>query len=265
LAAWAVAWAGVRGWASTPLPETGVLLAPAAAGIALAAGLGVAAIGPDVVARSWRFGVRRIAAGLGGAALALSAVSPAAASLDGWWGMPRGDFAGLLGFVDREVRASSSVVVWAGDPALLPGGDGRPIGGGVAWAAATGAAVPGTADLWPATGRAAPADVGDAVARALGGRTSRLGRELAPLGVQYVVVPLRLAPSADPTVEASRGAAADLGGALAQQLDLQRVRVEPSLAVYRNAAFEPGAARSAVAGDPGPGSPTPTWALVAAQ
>ncbi|HEX6420355.1 MAG TPA: glycosyltransferase [Acidimicrobiales bacterium] len=267
LAAWALAWAGVRGWAPTPLPETGVLLAPAAAGLALAAGLGVAAIGPDVVARSWRFGARRVAAVLGLAALAASTASPAAASLDGWWGMPRDDFAGLLGFVDREVRAASSLVLWAGEPALLPGGDGRPLEDGLAWTAATDAAVPGVADLWPATARAAPAGAGHAVERALGGRTSRLGRELAELGVQYVVVPLRLAPSADPAGAAGPGgdAAADLVGGLAEQLDLERVRVEPTLAVYRNAAFDPGSPRVTATVERGPASPAPTRALVAAQ
>ncbi|HEX6423715.1 MAG TPA: glycosyltransferase [Acidimicrobiales bacterium] len=243
---WGLVWASERGWVSLRLPDPGVLLAPAAAGVALAVGLGVAAVGHDVAGRSWRFGARRIAVALAVLALVASTSSLAVAALDGWWGMPRDDFAGLLGFVDDDVRATTSRVLWIGDPDLLPGADGWRLDGDLAYTASTAAAVPGVPDLWPSTARGAAGDLDRAVARARAGDTSRLGQALAPLGVRYVAVPLRLAPSAEPPPAAvAGGATGDLVGALAAQLDLERVRVEPTLAVYRNTAVDPRAEPSA--------------------
>ena len=64
------------------------------------------------------------------------------------------------------------------------------------------------------------------------------------MGVQYIAVPRRLAPAdaasrtTPPQVAADR-AADDLAGALAEQLDLQQVRLDPGLVLYRNTAALP--------------------------
>jgi GT2 family glycosyltransferase len=262
---WGLVWAGERGWVTAGLPDAGVLLAPAAAGVALAVGLGVAAVRHDVVGRSWRFGARRIAAALAVLALAASTSSLVVATLDGRWGMPRDDFAGLLGFVDDEVRAAPARVLWIGERELLPGGEGWRLDGELAYTASTGAAVPGVADLWPTTARGAAGSLVQVVEQARARDTSRLGQALAPLGVLYVAVPLRLAPSAEPAPAGAAGGteADDLVGALAEQLDLQRVRVESTLVVYRNTAAEPGAGGAAT--EPATGTPVEARALVAAQ
>src|SRR5690606_36497809 len=127
------------------------VLALAAAGLALAVGLGMAAVEHDVRGRSWRFGLRRLVVAGGTAALAAASVTPLEAALDGWWGMPREDVTGVLGPVDEDVAATPSRVLWVGQSELLPGRDGWPLGDHLAYTASTGAAVPGVADLWPTT------------------------------------------------------------------------------------------------------------------
>jgi hypothetical protein len=154
--------------------------------------------------------------------------------------MPADDFAGVLRFVDEDVRSVPSRVLWVGDPSLLPGGDGWDLAGGLAYTASTSAAVPGVADLWPGTADGASERLGEALGLALDHDTSRLGGVLAPLGVQYVVLPERLAPSDDRArAPETRAAVEELAGALAEQLDLERLRIERGIVVYRNLAFVP--------------------------
>lgn len=240
LAWWGLVWAVQQGWITARMPDAGVLLAPAAAGLALATGLGVAAIDRDVRGRSWRFGLRRIAVGVALLALCASTASAAVAALDGWWGMPGDDFAGLLGAVDDDVRAVPSRVLWVGEPELVPGGDGWVLDERLAYTAATVQAVPSVADMWPATSGGASPRLGEALALALDHDTTRLGQLLAPMGVQYVAVPRRLGPSDDTPRGDSRGREADrLVDALAEQLDLERVRVDRGAELYRNTAFAP--------------------------
>jgi hypothetical protein len=127
-------------------------------------------------------------------ALAAAAAPVVVASMDGWWDMPRGEFARVMGSVDAAVAADPSRVLWVGDPAELPGGPAWELDGGVSYTA-TEHATPGVADLWPATGLGASERLGEAVRLAVDGQTSRLGRVLAPMGVQYVAVPRALAPA----------------------------------------------------------------------
>jgi hypothetical protein len=240
VAGWAVAWGGEQGWIDGPLPDAGVLLAPAAAGLALAVGLGLSALEHDLRGRTWRVGVRRLAVVLGALGLTASTASAVTASLDGWWDMPRDDFAGLLAFVDEDVTASPSRVLWVGDSELLPGGDGWVLDARVSYTASTGRAVPGVADLWPATSDGGSERLGEALELALARDTTRLGRVLAPLGVQYIAVPQRLAPSdTTPRPVAPAGPTGALVGVLAEQLDLEQVRVDRGIVLYRNTAFVP--------------------------
>ena len=182
----------------------------------------------DVRGRSWRFGLRRLVVALGVVALVGSTASLGRAALAGWWGAPTTSYAALLRFVDAEAAEGSSRVLWAGDPALVPGGEGWDLGDGLSYATSVGA-VPTVADRWPATGDERAAGLREALDAALAGRTTRLGERLAPFGVAYVAVPATLAPG-DDTPPAP--ATATLTGALATQLDLERVRVDPDLVLY---------------------------------
>jgi hypothetical protein len=165
------------------------------------------------------------------------------ASMDGWWEMPHGELDGVLGFVDEAVAEVPSRVLWVGDPSVLPAGAGWQLDGGLSFTTAQ-SATPGLEALWPATGAGSTDRIGDALELAVGHRTSRLGRVLAPMGVQYIAVPTALAPSsASPTSSAGMtvpaGAVADLRAALGEQLDLEQVAVDDAVALYRNVAFAP--------------------------
>jgi hypothetical protein len=93
--------------------------------------------------------------------------------------------------------------------------------------------------------------LGEALRLAAGGQTSKLGRVLAPMGVQYVAVPRALAPASavertdggtagpGPAALAPAGAVDELIEELDGQLDLEQVAVDDALALYRNVAFAP--------------------------
>jgi GT2 family glycosyltransferase len=250
-AAWAVVWVGEQGWLDMARPDPGVVLAVAATGLAMAAGLGLATIEHDVRGRSWRFGLRRLVAGAGVAALAGATIATVVASTDGWWNMPRDDYAGVLRFADEQVRDQPSRVLWVGDDELIPGGSGWRLDDDLAYTAGTTRAVPDLTDLWPATQGGASPRLGAVLERAVERETARLGRELAPYAVQFVVVPRGLAPSDMVAHDAAAdAAAADLLAALAEQLDLQQVRDDRGLTVYRNTAFRPLRAAAVGGGDP---------------
>jgi GT2 family glycosyltransferase len=250
LASGAVVWAREQGGLTTGLPDAGVLLAPAAAGLALAVALGVSAVEHDVRGRSWRFGLRRLVVAAGALALCAAPASTLGASVDGWWDMPRDDFAGLLGFVDEDVRAGPARVLWVGDAELLPGGDGWQLGDRLSYTASTASVLPGVADLWPAISDGASERLGEALTLAMAHDTARLGRLVAPMGVEYVAVPQRLAPSHDAPLAAGPAPADALVEALGEQLDLERVRVDRSVVLYRNTASAP--LRSVTDGDDPP-------------
>ncbi|MGH9287704.1 MAG: glycosyltransferase [Acidimicrobiales bacterium] len=250
VACWALVWAQQQGHVNVRLPDPGVVMAPAGAGLAFAVALGVAAIESDVRGRAWRFGFRRAVSALGVLTLAAATAPVVVASMDGWWDMPPGDFGGVMGSVDAALTAEPSRVLWVGDPAVLPGGQAWELDDGLSYTA-TEAATPGAADLWPATGLGSSGRLGEALGLANGGRTSRLGRVLAPMGVQYVAVPHALAPAS--SVDRTDGASGGLGSAalastgavdglidaLDGQLDLEQIAVDDALALYRNVAFVP--------------------------
>jgi GT2 family glycosyltransferase len=257
LAAGALVWAGEQGHLGVALPDPGVLLAPAAAGLSLAVALGAAAVAADVRGRSWRFGLRRIVVALGVVALLASTASLGRAAVDGWWGTPTTSYAALLRFVNEDTRAGSSRVLWAGDSALIPGGAAWELGDGLSYTTSIGS-IPTVPDRWPAAGDDRATGLRRALAEAVGGRTTRLGAALAPFGVAYVAVPATLAPGDDTP---AAPATADLRGALATQLDLARVQVDLDLVLYRNAAFDPESAAE-VASPPADGIRPPATAQV---
>jgi GT2 family glycosyltransferase len=250
VACWALLWAQQQGHLRVRLPDPGVVMAPAAAALAFAVALGVAAIEFDVRGRSWRFGFRRTVSALGVLALAAATAPVMVAAMDGWWDMPPGQFGDVMRSVDSNLTTEPSRVLWVGDPAVLPGGQAWELDGGLSYTAID-AATPGVADMWPATGLGSSGRLGEALGLATGGQTSRLGRVLAPMGVQYVAVPRALAPASavertDRPSDGSGPAALGRAGAvdglievLDGQLDLEQVAVDDALALYRNVAFAP--------------------------
>jgi len=262
LAAWGAALAVDRAGVDLPFPDVELLLCLAGLGVALAVGLGIAAVERDLAPpqrrrvrrrdrRRWRapthprrLGFRPLTAGLAAGAIAVAAVPLLADSLDGYWGMPRGDFGTALGFVYDDVSAHDGRVLWLGPSDVLPLPTalvGRP-------AAGITAGRPWLADRW----RSRPGREGREVHSSLIGAAPdgrRLGRALARERVAYVVLPQRLAPASAAGGRPTSHASPRMVGLLDGQLDLQRVEVDPAVVVYRNLAFQEAAARHA-AGPP---------------
>ncbi len=233
VASFGAAWLAQRGTLDIALPPVDVLLVPAAAGLALAAAMGVAAFEVDLP--GYRFGWRQIASGLAAAAVVVGIVPVLGASFDGRWSMPAGDHSRALAFVDDESDDLAFRVLWIGDPAALPLA-GWELDHGLAYAT-TDAGAPTVENLWVGSDDGRTGLLGDALDLARTGQTARLGRLLAPMGVRYVVVPERLAPApfaTDPLPVPGR-----LTSTLAAQLDLEPLDVPAGLTVFRNQAFLP--------------------------
>lgn len=230
---WGLAWAAERGDVPFALPAVDVLLAPAAAGLALATAMGVVAFQVDLP--GYRFGWRQLAAGLAAAGLAVAIVPVLGAAFDGAWSMPQGDHARALRFVDAENDETPFRVLWLGDPAVLPLGSWE-LEPGLAYAT-TDQGTPTTEDLWAGSDDGRTHLLADVVELARSGQTARLGRLLAPMGIRYVVVPERLAPA--PFADEEQPVPPGLTTTLDAQLDLEPLDLPAGLRVYANQAAAP--------------------------
>ena len=229
----ALVWAASRGWVTVGLPSAEALLAPAAAALALAAGLGIAAFEIDL--RGYRFGWRQLASLVAAGALVVGMVPALIAAGGGRWRTPHSDFAASLGFMDQDPQAGAFRVLWLGQPSVLPLA-GWQLGEGVAYATSDNGPADVT-DLWAGSAPDSTQLIAESVSLAANGQTDRLGHLLGPMGIRYVVVPDRLAPAIDDTPLVPAPAALTI--ALASQLDLRHVEVDEALQVYENTAWVP--------------------------
>jgi GT2 family glycosyltransferase len=236
------AWVATQGWIDLVLPDPDVLLAPAAVGLALSAGLGMAAFEVDLP--DYHFGWRQIVSLLAGAAFVVSFVPALGSVLSGRWDLPGRDYQRALSFLDTPTDAATARVLWVGDAGALP------LAG---WAldapavddlgpnrtlafATSSAGTPTIAEEW-AGAEGAATEVESALQVAAEGGTTRLGSLLAPMAVEYVVVPLALAP--DPYARDTRYLPSNLLAVLDGQLDLDSITVNTGVRVYQNAAYGP--------------------------
>ena len=234
--------AAEAGWSPWHLPRPEVLLAPAAFGLALAIAAGAADLSGG---RSGRRLGRRLPATVGLVALVVGGLPALALTLDGRWGMPRGDFTTSLATVESESRLGAFRILWVGHPDVLP------LGG---WALddrlvlATSTSVPPDLGLqWPGERRPEVDLLSEAWLDAVGGRTDRMGERLAPLGVRYLVVMERIAPA--PFGDLAEPVPAQVHERLGAQFDLERQESRAGVAVYRNVAWRP--SRALLAGTGG--------------
>ncbi len=248
---WLLAWAGGRGWLGGVAMPSHVLLAPAAVGIAVAAGQMVATAESDL--RGFRFGWRQMAAGLGMLALVASMLPVLGAAGGGRWDLPPSGYSQAVSWMQRLPAAGAFRVLWIGDPRLVPGAA-WPLSGGQAFVLGQNGVPDGTG-LGAGADPGAAAAVGDAVRLARSGDTVRLGRLLAPYGIRYVVLVKSLAPDSPGFRSAVAGTpSAVLQSALGRQLDLQLVPGEGGYQLYANAAAVPlrGTRSTATASASGP-------------
>ena len=155
-------------------------------------------------------------------------------AVPGGWNAPTTSFTNSVNFisVNRDDTEISQIgrVLWIGDPSLLPM-DPMLSESGISYAISD----PGVVDArarWQA-GPVGPNDgVGLQLDLARSGDVVRLGRLLAPYGIDLIVVVNQLAPRPyeGPTVAAGSG----VEQALAQQLDLERLSGAPDIVMFEN-------------------------------
>ena len=230
IASVALAWVGQQEWLDVSLPRPEVLLVPAALGLALAIAMGLAAF--DVDLQQYRFGWRQVVPWGAFIALMLGTVPVLAASTNGRWDMPKGDFNATLSGLDAAAAPATVRTMWLGHSDVLPVDS---------WVfdeelsiSATDHAVPEVADLWVGNLSEPTTQLVGAVELLLAGGTSRLGQLLAPTGVRYIAVVERLAPA--PFGEVVEPVRPSLLARLAEQLDLERIESREGIVIYQNTA-----------------------------
>ncbi len=232
---WAIIWAGRRDWVPFSLPTAEAMLAPAAAGLTLAVMVGVRALELNFIGAETRSRADRLVAGVGGVAVAAVFFTGLLSSLSGLWDAPVQSFSESTQFLVRQQQEESGEettgrVLWIGDDSVVPL-DVAVSPSGIQYAVSEG----GRAEArgrWLAGPVGATDGIGAQLDLALEGEVVRLGRLLAPYGIDNVVVISQLAPApyVGPEIDPGPGVVR----ALSQQLDLERVPGVPNLIVFRN-------------------------------
>jgi GT2 family glycosyltransferase len=233
LLSFGIVWIAARFAPDANLPAVEGLLVPAALGISLAVGLGVAAFLEDV--SRFHFGWRQVAAVGGAVALSFPVLAFAVDSLDGRWHAPGADWNENLSWMQAESESGRFRVLWLGAPAVLPVDP--VVHGDVGFGVTNDGPGDARTSLPPPAGGAS-ARIGEAVDLLRERRTVRIGARLGPMGIRYLAVPQRPGPGIDRTAPAP----AALLVALTEQLDLVRLEGPPGLDLYENRAWIPGAA-----------------------
>jgi hypothetical protein len=227
---YALAWVPGRLDHSLARPEIEGVLVGAALGLALAAGLGVAAFADDL--RRFLFGWRQFAAVAAAFGILLPVVGIVADSVSGRWRLPQRDWANAVSWMRDERRHGDFRVLWLGDPDVLP------LAARTSHDTAYGFTRNGAGDVRDSF--AAPSGGGEPVMNdALGllsdHETARFGHLVAPMGVRYVALVRRAAPGGGVTRNYDDAVRASLG----EQLDLAVVQAEPDMMLYENHAWAP--------------------------
>jgi hypothetical protein len=182
---------------------------------------------------------------VGGASL-IGVLPVIGASLDGRWGMPRGDFGLILSSLDSPTEEFRTL--WIGDAGVVPlrgwaldvPALAEPEEGAQLVYATTFGRSPNVENMWPGSRGGATEELTTLLEQAGDRGADRLGARLAPMGIQYIVVPRRPAPLPYVSDDSSHpDALVDL---LASQLDLRRIDVVGGIHVYRNTAWDPSSA-----------------------
>ncbi len=225
-------WVDVRGWLPFELPTAESMLAPALAVLTVLVAIAVrgAEEGSASLSRL-RTGARRAVIIASGVSLVAGALGAILMSLNGGWHAPTQGYPAFTEFLaEAEDGPGGGRVLWIGDASVVPI-DVSLSSSGTRFAVTDGGS-PEVWGRWSAGPIGATRSLGDQLDLARAGETVRLGRLLAPYGINLVVVLDQLAPAPyeGPTVDPGD----DVAQALTQQLDLERVPGVPNLVVFRN-------------------------------
>jgi GT2 family glycosyltransferase len=224
-------WLDRREWLPFNLPSAEVMLAPALAALTLVIAIGIRSFELDSRPRPLARRGAYLVTGIGVIAGSLGAV---VMSFNGGWEAPTQNYAAFTEFLaagESETDVvTSGRVLWIGDASVVPV-DVSVSQTGVQYAV-TGSGSPEVWGRWSAGPVGATAGVGEQLDLARTGETVRLGRLLAPYGVDLVIVVDQLAPAPyeGPSVDPGVG----MLSSLTQQLDLERVPGIPNLTVFSN-------------------------------
>ncbi len=223
-----------RGKLPWRMPEPGVLLAPVAVGVALAAAVTVAALREDVLSGS--FGWRQPLGLISAVAIVIGLVPGTLSVVNGRWEMPERTLVSVLGQLPVNPAEGDYRVLWIGDPRAIPVGS-YTYTTGIGYAI-TDDDLLSIEDYWAGTPTSVETDVANALSDIADGLTLRGGRLLAPFGIRFVVVPL--ADGANGTIDNPLTAPAGLIDVLNDQLDLAAPLTKPpNYIVYENTAYTP--------------------------
>lgn len=233
LLSFALAWLVIRGWMPVGMPVLEVLLAPVALGFAVLGGL--TAVTAEVDLKGARFRIL-FASAIAVVGVAVAGVPLLEVASSGRWELARVDLSTTLSSIETEGDDGTYRVLWIADAHVL-GGASIPTENNLAWATSLDGA-PDIRALWGGLDSGATAALGDTIDAGIGGRTSRLGRELSEFGVRYIVVVDQQAPV--PEISRSNVVTDEETAALNGQLDLVRDGVvNPAVTIYRNTAWAP--------------------------
>jgi len=215
------------------LPEPGVLLAPVAVGLALAAACLAAAFQDDV--RAGGFGWRQPLGLAAAVAVVVGSVPGVIAASGGRWNTPKLTLVSVLGQLPVEQQQGDFRILWLGDPRLMPVASWmyRP---GLAYALSQNVDVT-LSDAWAGPPSESERNLRCPIEAIATETTLRAGRLLAPFGIRFIVIPISHGSAASGSVLPVPSGLVD---ALDDQLDLAQPLLRPlSFIVYENTAWTP--------------------------
>ena len=233
----ALAVLGERGALPFRLPEAGILLAPAAVGLAIAAACAAAAFEQDVQGGS--FGWKQPLGVLCGAALVLGAIPSVAATGNGRWSTPTNALPQPSDQFAADPAEGDSRSLYIGDARVMPVDGWRLDDKGLSGVSYS-IVDDGDLDIherWAGLPSGAESDVRDILALMSSNSTARIGRLLAPYSIRYIVVPILdgVTSTTDHPLPAPTG----LIETLTAQLDLFRWYTPSNYIVFENSAWIP--------------------------
>jgi GT2 family glycosyltransferase len=228
-------WAERRDWLPIGLPTAEAMLAPVAVGLTMAVIAGVRGYELGVIGREDKTRRDRLVGAAGMVAVMAVFCTGLLSSLDGNWRAPSQTFSDSAQFLVRQQQADDAEsvpgrVLWIGDASVLPL-DAAVSDDGIHYAVSDGGR-PDVRGRWQAGPVGATDGIGAQLDLARRGEVVRLGRLLAPYGIDNVIVIKQLAPApyVGPIIDPGQG----VERSLSQQLDLRRIPGVPNLIVFNN-------------------------------